>query len=202
MAWVLLGPEFEAPVLRGDEAVRWPGLWGRGGVAGEGWGGARVLHARPPFAPGPGLATGRHSFKMASQPPRPSSSTKYRYKYGKVISPKYLPKDGRTAPQQRSLQLPLVPGAEGAPGRRRLRWLTLMKAICGFKRLIAEVRRGQTLSSISPLAMGQKMPKMQQMPEKKFWGDQEPLSKVRAALGGGVAVCSPHRGRVRVREYP
>lgn len=55
MTWGLLGPEFEDPVLQGEEAARLPGLWGRGGVSGHGRTGAGAQgtgrgHARPPFS--------------------------------------------------------------------------------------------------------------------------------------------------------
>ncbi|XP_005862731.1 PREDICTED: WD repeat-containing protein 88 [Myotis brandtii] len=125
---------------------------------------------------------------MASQPPRPSSSPKYsdkgetasslKYLNKRTSSLKYGGKDGKTEPQQRSVHPPLVPGAEGALGRRRLPWMTLIRAVGRFQRLISEVRRSQTLSSLNPLAMELNVPQKHPIPEKKFWGDQEPLSKI------------------------
>lgn len=185
MAWVLLCPEFEAPVLPGEEAARLPGLWGMGGVAGRGCGARGTRGHR--LQPGPGLATGGHCSTMASRPPRPSCSLKYRDKDWKTCSPIYLDKGGKKAPREMSVQPPLVPAADGAPGRRRLPLVTLVKAMVRFKRLASEVRRGHILPSLNPLATEQpKMPEKRSMPEKTFWGDQEPLSKVRTALGEGV----------------
>lgn len=87
----------------------------------------------------------------------------------------------------------MVPVADGALGPRKLPWATLVKAIGHFKQSITDIRQSHMLAHFNPLAMDQKLPEKQKylMPEKKFWGDQEPLSKVRTALvGGGQLV--PH----------
>ncbi|XP_008138305.2 WD repeat-containing protein 88 isoform X2 [Eptesicus fuscus] len=116
---------------------------------------------------------------MASQPPRLSCSLKYRDKDWKTCSPIYPGKGGKKAPRESSVQPPLVPAADGAPGRRRLPLVTLVKAMVRFKRLASEIRRGHILPSLNPLATEQpKMPEKRPMPERTFWGDQEPLSKI------------------------
>lgn len=112
----------------------------------------------------------------------------------KRTSSLYRGKDGKTALQRRSVQPPLVPGAEGARGRRKLPWVTLIRAVGRFQRLISEFRQNQTLSSLNPLAMEVKAPQKRPVPEKKFWGDQEPLSKVRTALGEGWWLVPHTRG--------
>lgn len=157
--------------------------WGAG--AGRRARGARGMRGHR-SQPGPVLATGGHCSKMASQPPRPSSSPKYLGKDGKTSFPRYRVKVGKRAPRKSGVPPSSVPAADGAPGRTRLSWAILVKAIVCFKRVASEVRRGHMLRTLNPLSMEQKLPENRPVtPEKTIWGDQEPLSKVRAALGGG-----------------
>lgn len=132
--------------------------------------------------PGPGvLVTARQGSEMASQPLRTYSSSRYPNKGGK------------TAPQEYSVEPILVPVADGALGPRKLPWATLVKAIGHFKQSIRDIRQSHMLAHFNPLATDQKLPEKQKypMPEKKIWGDQEPLSKVRTALVG-VGQLVPH----------
>lgn len=87
------------------------------------------------------------------------------------------------------MQPPLFPGGGGGGGAYwsgSLPWLTVIKACGRFKMSISETRRARRLDSLNPLALtlDVPLPKKRLMPKKTFWGDQEPLSKVRTAPGG------------------
>ncbi|XP_036131004.1 WD repeat-containing protein 88 [Molossus molossus] len=105
---------------------------------------------------------------MASPPPHTCSS------------PKYSDKGGKTAPQEKSMEPILVPVADGALGPRKLPWATLVKVISHFKQSIMDIRQSHMLSRFNPLAIDQKLSEKHKypMPEKKFWGNHEPLSKI------------------------
>ncbi|XP_054444776.1 WD repeat-containing protein 88 [Pteronotus mesoamericanus] len=111
-------------------------------------------------------ATGRWGSEMDSQPPRAPSSEKY------------PDKGGKTAPQEGSVQPPLDPVADGAVQRSSLPWAALVRALGHFKLSLLDVQRGRMLAPLNPLAMDQELPTKCTIPEKKFWGDQEPLSKI------------------------
>lgn len=119
--------------------------------------------------------------RMASQPPHPSWYLRYRVMGRKTYSSIYPDRRGKRAPREP----PPVAPADGALGRRRLPLGTLVKAIVVLKRLAADIRRGHILPCLNPLTTEQKAPEKRAvaMPEKTVWGDQEPLSKVSAALG-------------------
>ncbi|XP_004439878.1 PREDICTED: WD repeat-containing protein 88 [Ceratotherium simum simum] len=104
---------------------------------------------------------------MASQPPCAPSS------------PDAADEDGKTAPQC-SLPPPLVPAGDGAHWSRRLSLMALAKAYGRFKLPILETRRDRWLAPVDPLAIATDSPPPEEhlMPEKTFWGDQEPLSKI------------------------
>lgn len=112
---------------------------------------------------------------MASQPP------------GAPSSAKALDQDGKTALRRSNVQLSSLHIRDGAHRTRKLPWVALVRACGRFKLLLLEARRGRLLSSLNPLAVGNDLPppKKHWMPEKAaFWGDQEPLSKVRTAPKG------------------
>nr|KAF6319022.1 WD repeat domain 88 [Pipistrellus kuhlii] len=113
---------------------------------------------------------------MASQPPHPSWYLQYRFLGRKTYSSMYPDRRGKRAPRER----PPVAPSDGASGRRRLSLGTLVKAIVVFKRLAADIRRGHILPCLNPLSTEQKAPEKRSVaiPEKTFWGDQEPLSKI------------------------
>lgn len=150
----VLGVERKQRDLRAQEGRAGPKV-GRGRVA-------------PPFVARPGS-------EMASQPP------------GAPSSAKALDQDGKTALRRSNVQLSSLHIRDGAHRPRKLPWVALVRACGRFKLLLLEARRGRLLSSLNPLAMGNDLPppKKHWMPEKAaFWGDQEPLSKVRTAPRG------------------
>ncbi|XP_066206303.1 WD repeat-containing protein 88 [Saccopteryx leptura] len=99
---------------------------------------------------------------MASQQPCDSSSSKY---------PK---KDGKSAPQDCSVQRRLVSATHDSFGP----WMTLIKSLRRIKLPILEARRGRTQGPLNPLDVDPELPERRLIPEKNFWGDQEPLAKI------------------------
>ena len=125
---------------------------------------------------------------MASQPPCAPSS------------PKYPEEGGKTEPQECGVQPPLVPAPDGAHHPSKLPWAALVRAFGHFRVSMLETQQDQMLAPLDPLAVDQELPKKLSMPEKKFWGDQEPLSKVRTALWEGAVACFLHVGRARASK--
>ncbi|XP_037675168.1 WD repeat-containing protein 88 [Choloepus didactylus] len=84
----------------------------------------------------------------------------------------------------------------GAQPRRGLPWATVARAYGHFKLPISKARQARLLASLDPLSVGKYVPPPERlpMPEKEFWGDQEPLSKIpfKILKGHEEAVSSCH----------
>lgn len=144
--------------------------------AGHGCAGARCHRSRP--APG-----ARHrqlpGSEMASQPPGTPSSPE-------------APGKGRTSQRCHAQPLSVPARHDDSDTARKLKnamfpgWLscmTLARACGRFKMSNLEGCQKELLASLDPLALDEELPP----PEthsvlQKFWGNQEPLSKVRSAL--------------------
>ena len=136
----------------------WVPRWGRGRVA-------------PPFVARPGS-------EMASQ----SSGT--------PSSSKKSSEDGKETPQKSNLPLSLLHIRDVTHRRpSNLPWVDVVRACGRFRLSLLQARRSRLLPSLNPLAVGDESPPpdtlwMPWMTQKALWGDQEPLSKVRAAPKG------------------
>lgn len=106
---------------------------------------------------------------MASQPPCAP------------CSPECLDEDGKTVSQLRSVQLPSVLSSDLEQLFHKLPGTALIRAYGRFKLSTLEARQDGLLAPFDPLEVSKDSPPPQEhpKPEKKFWGDQETLSKVR-----------------------
>nr|XP_035974265.1 WD repeat-containing protein 88 [Halichoerus grypus] len=125
----------------------------------------------PPFAARPGCwvpATSRPGSEMASQPPCAP------------CSPECLDEDGKTVSQLRSVQLPSVLSSDLEQLFHKLPGTALIRAYGRFKLSTLEARQDGLLAPFDPLEVSKDSPPPQEhpKPEKKFWGDQETLSKI------------------------
>ncbi|XP_036995017.2 WD repeat-containing protein 88 [Artibeus jamaicensis] len=103
---------------------------------------------------------------MASQPPCVPSS------------PKYPDEGGKTAPQECNVQPPLVRAADDVHHPGKLPWAALVAAFGLFRRPKLEVQQDRMLEPLNTPAMDQEPSKKLWIPEKNFWGDHDPLSKI------------------------
>lgn len=83
--------------------------------------------------------------------------------------------------QLRSVQLSSVPSSDLEQLFHKLPGVALMRAYGRFKLSTLEARQDRLLAPYDPLEVSKASPppKEHPKPEKKFWGDQETLSKVR-----------------------
>lgn len=119
---------------------------------------------------------------MASQPPCTPSS------------PKYPDEGGKTAPQECSAQPPLVRDTDDVHHPGKLPWAALVAAFGLFRQPKLEMQQDQMLAPLKPLAMEEELSEKLPIPNKKFWGDHEALSKVRTALWEGGSGLFPTCG--------
>lgn len=106
-------------------------------------------------------------------------------------SPKAVDKNRKTALQESTMQLPLDPVAKSTQEPHRMPWDALVKSYTQIKLSILEAQQGRLLASLNPLDLNQDLPPpLPPMAEKKSWGDQEPLSKVRTTPRVGAVACS------------
>ncbi|KAF0884552.1 WD repeat-containing protein 88 [Crocuta crocuta] len=105
---------------------------------------------------------------MASQPPCAPSAPE-------------APDEGKeTVSHLCKEQLPLVPSGDIEHLSPKLPYAALVRAYGRFKLSIADARQSQLLPPFDPLKVdkGSLPPKKHPVPEKKFWGSQESLSKI------------------------
>ncbi|XP_053065948.1 WD repeat-containing protein 88 isoform X4 [Acinonyx jubatus] len=106
--------------------------------------------------------------EMASEPPCAPGS------------PEAPDKGKKTVSQQCEVQPPLVPSGDIEHPPQKLPRAALVRGYGRFRLSIVEARQGQLLSRLDPLEVGKRsLPsEKRSMPEEKFWGDQESLSKI------------------------
>lgn len=137
--------------------------------------------------------SGRGS-EMASEPPCAPGS------------PEAPDKGKKTVSQQCEVQPPLVHSGDIEHPPQKLHRAALVRGYGRFHLSIVEARQAQLLSRLDPLEVGKRsLPSEKHpMPEEKFWGDQESLSKVRPPGAGARSTgLTPTRGEgavSRVRD--
>lgn len=96
-------------------------------------------------------------------------------------SPESPGEDRKVVSQLRSVQLSSVPSSDLEQLFHKLPGVALMRAYGRFKLSTLEARQDRLLAPCDPLEVSKASPppKEHPKPEKKFWGDQETLSKVR-----------------------
>lgn len=112
-------------------------------------------------------ATSRLGSEMASQPP------------SAPLCSESLDDDLKTVSELRTVKLPLMPSSDLEHLFRKLP--AVIRAYGRFKLLTLEARQNRLLAPLDPLEVSKDSPPPEEHPksEKKFWGDQETLSKVR-----------------------
>ncbi|XP_042826071.1 WD repeat-containing protein 88 isoform X5 [Panthera tigris] len=95
-------------------------------------------------------------------------------------SPEAPDKGKKTVSQQCEVQPLLVPSGDIAHPPQKLPRAALVRGYGRFHLSIVEARQGQLLSGLDPLEVGRRSLPLEKhpMPEEKFWGDQESLSKI------------------------
>lgn len=104
---------------------------------------------------------------MASQPP------------SAPLCSESLDDDLKTVSELRRVKLPSMPSSDLEHLFRKLP--AVIRAYGRFKLLTLEARQNRLLAPLDPLEVSKDSPPPEEHPksEKKFWGDQETLSKVR-----------------------
>lgn len=176
LASFLLCPELEPRfsgskhVRRGGEATRPRREAEAAAFPGRGAQARGAAVRSPPRVP----ATSGWRSEMASQPPCAPSAPE-------------APDEGKeTVSHLCKEQLPLVPSGDIEHLSPKLPYAALVRAYGRFKLSIADARQSQLLPPFDPLKVdkGSLPPKKHPVPEKKFWGSQESLSKVRPPGAG------------------
>uniref|UniRef100_A0ABI7WZQ7 WD repeat domain 88 n=1 Tax=Felis catus TaxID=9685 RepID=A0ABI7WZQ7_FELCA len=95
-------------------------------------------------------------------------------------SPEAPDKGKKTVSQQCEVQPPLVHSGDIEHPPQKLHRAALVRGYGRFHLSIVEARQAQLLSRLDPLEVGKRsLPSEKHpMPEEKFWGDQESLSKI------------------------
>ncbi|XP_006168043.1 WD repeat-containing protein 88 [Tupaia chinensis] len=88
-------------------------------------------------------------------------------------------KTWKLAPQRLGPRPPVV-SPSALQRHNRLPWVTVVKALGGFRLSTEDTHRDHLLASLDPLDVDRDflVPKKDRKEEKTFWGDQEPLSKI------------------------